>query len=249
MDIVAIIVASAILFFLFLGRSKNFLASYLGWIGETKTKFHLWLGLSAKDYWCTHDVIIPSSEGSAQIDHLIVSKFGLFIIETKNRRGWIFGSGDQPRWTQSLYGNNYSFQNPLRQTYRQKKVLASILDIDEKVIQDIVYFVGKGRFKTLMPGNVIRRGLARHIKKQTKVIFSDGEVNAIIHRIQGIISKSNLSKKDHLRSLAERKNASANCPRCGGDMRVRMAKRGPNSGSKFLGCTNYPNCRYTVDLP
>lgn len=33
------------------------------------------------------------------------------------------------------------------------------------------------------------------------------------------------------------------CPRCGGDMVMRRATRGPNSGDEFWGCAGYPACR------
>lgn len=35
------------------------------------------------------------------------------------------------------------------------------------------------------------------------------------------------------------------CPKCGGDLILRTAKRGPNPGSQFYGCSSYPKCRYT----
>jgi restriction system protein len=38
------------------------------------------------------------------------------------------------------------------------------------------------------------------------------------------------------------------CPRCGKALTKRMAKKGPNAGNEFLGCTGFPNCRYTQNL-
>ena len=112
--------------------------SLRGWFGEKKTTFSMWLSLDKHVYRRFHDVIIPSKKGTTQIDHLLVSPYGLFIVETKNKKGWIFGSGDQPKWTQSVYGRKYSFQNQLRQTFRQKKVLSEYLQIDESTIQTVV---------------------------------------------------------------------------------------------------------------
>lgn len=74
------------------------------------------LFLDAKIYIDINDVTIQTPTGTTQIDHIIVSKFGIFVIETKNMSGWIFGSPDQAQWTQSLPGGNrFRFQNPLRQ--------------------------------------------------------------------------------------------------------------------------------------
>jgi hypothetical protein len=81
-----------------------------GWFGEKKTTFKMWLSLDAKIYRRFHDVIIPAANGTTQIDHLLVSPYGLFIVETKNIKGWIFGSEDQAKWTMSVYGKNIHFK-------------------------------------------------------------------------------------------------------------------------------------------
>ena len=101
-----------------------------GWFGERKTQFNLWFSLNKELYRRFHYVIIPSDNGTTQVDHVLVSPFGLFIVETKNLKGWIYGSESQPKWTQVVYKNKYSFQNPLKQTYRQNKVLSKFLDVE-----------------------------------------------------------------------------------------------------------------------
>lgn len=103
-----------------------------GWFGEKKTALAIWWGLDEKVYSRRHDIIVPSRNGTTQIDHLIVSQYGLFIVETKNMKGWIFGADDQAKWTQVLYRKKHSFQNPLRQTFRQKRVLSEFLSLDEQ---------------------------------------------------------------------------------------------------------------------
>lgn len=52
------------------------------------------------DYTLVKNVTLPTEDGTTQIDHIVVSKFGVFIVETKNMRGWIFGSKSQRQWTQ-----------------------------------------------------------------------------------------------------------------------------------------------------
>ena len=94
-----------------------------GWIGEKTTAFGMWLSLDSNIYRRFHNIIIPTNNGTTQIDHIIVSPFGLFVIETKNYKGWIFGSEKQSKWTQSLYGKKYTFQNPLRQNYKHQLAL------------------------------------------------------------------------------------------------------------------------------
>lgn len=35
------------------------------------------------------------------------------------------------------------------------------------------------------------------------------------------------------------------CPRCGAEMALELARRGDRAGSRFWGCTEYPTCRAT----
>lgn len=216
-----------------------------GWLGEKKTTFNMWLTLNTDTYRRFHDVILPTKNGTTQIDHLLVSPFGLFIVETKNLKGWIFGSEDQAKWSQSLYGKNYSFQNPTRQTFRQKKALSEYLNLKESFIHTVIYFVGDCKFKTNMPTNVLRSGLSSYIKQFTGRILSSEEIDRIIKILNRHISESTISTRDHIKSLRERHSSTTVCPKCGSGLVERIARKGPNAGSTFLGCENYPKCRFT----
>jgi hypothetical protein len=216
-----------------------------GWFGEKKTTFYMWLTLNSDTYRRFHDVILPTRNGTTQFDHIIVSPFGVFIIETKNLKGWIFGSEDQAKWTQSLYGKNYSFQNPIRQIFRQKKGLSEHLKLNEHFIHTIIYFVGDCKFKTNMPYNVLRSGLSSYIKQHTNRILASEEIERITKKLCEHISGSTITTKDHIKSLRERHSSTTVCPKCGSNLAERTARNGPNAGSKFLGCENYPKCRFT----
>ncbi|MCW9705787.1 nuclease-related domain-containing protein [Fodinibius salsisoli] len=216
-----------------------------GWLGEKKTTFYLWLSLNSKVYRRFHDVIIPSGNGTTQIDHLLVSPYGLFIIETKNKKGWIFGSKGQKSWTQSHYGNNYSFQNPIRQSFRQKKIVSEFLGINESNIHTVIYFVGDCKFKTQLPDNVIKSRLGKYIKQFKDHVFSPEEIDRVVGEMDYYVSESSLTTKKHILSLRERHNSTTVCPQCGSKLVERIAKKGPNAGTKFLGCKNFPKCRFT----
>jgi len=205
----------------------------------------MWLSLDGKTYRRFHNVIIPSSNGTTQIDHLLVSPYGLFIVETKNKKGWIFGSENQPKWTQTLYRKKYYFQNPLRQTFRQKKILSEFLKLEESTVHTIVFFIGECTFKTPLPANVIRSRLGRYIRKFRNRILSDQEVDRLIIALEQHISESSLTTRDHVRSLRQRHSSNTVCPRCGSDLVERTVKNGLNVGSRFLGCKSYPKCRFT----
>jgi hypothetical protein len=218
---------------------------FKGWFGEKKSAIKMWVSLDSNVYQRFHDVIVPSRNGTSQIDHILVSQYGLFIVETKNLGGWIFGSEENQKWTQSLYGQKYQFQNPLRQAYRQKKVLSEFLEIDEATINIVVLFVGDCKFKTSMPSNVIKSGIGSYIKKFRGVVLSPEQVDKITATLNRHISESGLTKKDHLKSLHQRHNSPGICPKCGSAMVERKVKKGSNAGSTFLGCGGFPKCRYT----
>ena len=86
-----------------------------GWVGEKKVARYL--RRLSEEYTVLNDVILPTETGTTQIDHIVVSPYGVFVIETKNYRGWIFGGEKSAQWTQNIYGHKRSFMNPLRQNY------------------------------------------------------------------------------------------------------------------------------------
>lgn len=221
---------------------------FKGWLGEKKTQFSLWLSLDTKLYQRFHDVIILSNNGTTQIDHILVSPFGIFVIETKNYKGWIYGSETQSNWTQVIYKSKYSFQNPLRQTHRHKKVLSKYLRINELHIQTVISFIGDVKFKTELPSNVLRSGVGSYIKKFKDQVFSDKEIERIIDLLSTVKSEIKISKEEHIQSLRNRHNSETVCPSCGSDLLKRTAKKGAKQGSQFLGCSSFPKCRYTKEL-
>ncbi len=220
----------------------------LGWIGEKKTAFRMWLFLSKHTYQRRHNLIIPSKNGTTQIDHLLVSPFGVFIIETKNFKGWIFGSYQQSNWMQIIFGYKYPFQNPIRQTFRQRKLLAEYLEISETFIHVVIFFAGRCRFKTEMPSNVINTALTSHIKSYDKQILAPEQIERILFKVDELRLNPNLTTKKHLKSLRERYGSTTICPKCGGDLIQRIAKKDFDANPTFLGCSNYPQCRFTKNI-
>lgn len=219
-----------------------------GWLGEKKTQLNMWLWLDTETYMRFHDVIIPSSNGTSQIDHILISRYGVFIVETKNKRGWIFGDEKQENWTQVIWGKKYQFQNPLKQVYRQKKVLSQFLEIPERNFHEVIYFSSDAKFKTPMPKNVLSYGLSEYIKDFCIEVFTEDERRQLIEKIQTHILNSNQSTSDHVRSLKERYNSTTVCPKCGRDLIQKTARTGRNAGGKFLGCVNYPKCKFTKSV-
>ena len=232
---------------------KAFRPKVKGKIGECIVNFNTRLHLNGRDYRLIKDVTIPSGNGqSTQIDHVVVSPYGVFVIETKNYSGWIFGGADDSKWTSVHFRRKFSFQNPLRQNYAHICALSSLLNIPNTHIHGIVRFIGDARFKTGIPEGVFTKGHIRYIESFNETVFTDEEVCAIIQRIEaGRFEPGRETNRMHVRGLRSRdKYASvasenANCPQCGSPMVLRTARRGPSSGNSFWGCPRYPDCRGT----
>lgn len=161
-------------------------AWFKGHVGEAAVNFVL--GRLPKDeYTLIKDVTVPAGEGTTQIDHVVVSKYGLFVIETKNYKGWIFGSERQAQWTQQIYKQRHKFQNPLRQNYKHLKVLQEALNLPIEQIHSVVVFVGESTFKTQMPDNVTSSAtFLKYIHSFNKKIFTAAEVAELIQRINDL---------------------------------------------------------------
>lgn len=220
-----------------------------GWIGEAQSTLAKKIFLDSKIYIDLNNVTIPIPNGTTQIDHVIVSRYGLFVVESKNKDGWIFGDEASPQWTQSIFGKKYRFQNPLHQNYRHTKALSEFLGIDHDKFFSVVMFWGDCEFKTPLPPHVMAKGYTSYIKSQTTVLFSDQEVQDIATAIKkGMLPKSWATRRQHVASLKERFSSTTTCPKCGSALLLRTAKSGPNNGSQFYGCTKYPACRYVAKL-
>ncbi|PMR67091.1 nuclease-related domain-containing protein [Halomonas heilongjiangensis] len=220
---------------------------FKGIVGETLVKMVAKFRLSAETYHRVHNVTLLTPDGTTQIDHIFVSRFGIFVVETKNMKGWIFGGEKQAQWTQKLYRKSFKFQNPLRQNYKHVKALEAALDVPSDAIHSVVVFTGNSTFKSKMPANVtVGGGYVNYIKSFREVVLSEAQVQDALKKIQtGRLSPSRETHRQHVVQLKARSDPSADrkCPKCGSSMVLRTAKRGTSAGKKFWGCSAYPQCR------
>ncbi len=153
--------------------------------GKFFVNFMINLKLNRKKYHLLKNITLKTEEGTTQIDHIIVSQYGIFIIKTKNIKGSIFGEVDKKIWTQKIYDHSVKFQNPLDQNSKHTKIIESLLEIDKNKIFSIVTFVGDNTFKTKMPKNVTYLGgFINFINSKTNKLFSKKEVEIFISMIK-----------------------------------------------------------------
>ena len=128
---------------------------FKGKVGERRVKSAS-SRLDSNQYTIFHDVTLPTADGTTQIDHIIISEQGIFVIETKNYSGWIFGSEKNRFWTQVIYKTKNKFQNPLFQNYKHIKTLQGLLQLPLQYFHSVVVFADDSTFKIQLPANIIK---------------------------------------------------------------------------------------------
>ncbi|NRH43690.1 NERD domain-containing protein [Pseudomonas sp. MS15a(2019)] len=223
-----------------------------GYLGELLVRLFAHWQLDKQTYRRLHNVTLPTPDGTTQIDHVFLSRYGIFVVETKNLSGWIFGNERQAQWTQKLYRRTFKFQNPLRQNYKHLKALEAILGVSPEHLHSVITFVGGSTFKTEVPANVTQGiGFIRYIKSFQHAVFKEAEVDAMLQALQnGRRVPTLATHREHVQNLKRRSDPTAEqqCPKCGSALLIRTAKSGAKAGKQFRGCSTFPKCRTMQNL-
>lgn len=157
-----------------------------GYLGEEIVKQKLLQLRQKGSYKVLNDIYLPIEEGgTTQIDHIVVSPFGTFVVETKNYSGWIFADGQSPTWTQVLGNTKNQFQNPIRQNYLHLRSIVDNLGLPENLLHGIVAFADDCEFKTPRPeGVVFFNEIASYIAQFTERVIQDDDVEEIVKTIR-----------------------------------------------------------------
>lgn len=233
-------VVIVVMYFIMRGLTHNFSVPFAkGIAGNIKLKQAAEAKLPSKTYHALHNVTLPAGEGTTQIDHVFVSRYGIFVVEVKNMKGWIYGKENEAQWTQKFYRQSFTFQNPLRQNYKHVKALELIPGVPAEAIYSVIAFTGEGTLKNKMPANVTNtHGCIKYIKSFKKPVLTQAQVKAVVAQIEAVRLKP--SRRTDRKHVAQLKRAKRKCPRCGHKMVLRIAK---GNGNKFWGCSAFPKCR------
>lgn len=212
---------------------------------------------------------IPRENGkTTEIDVIMLYRSGIYIFESKNYGGWIFGSENSRTWTQTLPNGRTSrkehFLNPIIQNRTHIKYLKAIIGTGYPMYSLIV-FSDRCTFMDVdlnpKEADIIYR---KHVKQAVSLIdsnitvgLSDYTINEIYTKLYPFTQQGDDVKEKHIediRTSLETGNSFASatndniCPKCGGRLVLRTAKQGLHAGEKFYGCSNYPSCRYIRNL-
>ena len=217
------------------------------------------------EYTVLNDLVFRTEKGTTQIDHVVVSKYGVFAIETKNYRGEIYGDDNRQEWTQLIvtevtyakkcwktytYVTKNHFYNPVKQSIGHALRIKEILSAFPHVkIVPIVVFAGDAVLSKVESRYhvVYEENLLDVIDGYKTTYLTDNDVQAVLAILTGNNIRETVSDRQHvknLRTAAREVNATINsgiCPKCGGHLIERNGKYGTS-----YGCSNYPKCRFTT---
>jgi restriction system protein len=154
--------------------------------GERFVREVITSNFKAPHSYLLNNITLPSLDGTTQIDHILVSTKGVFVIETKQYSGWIFGDEKSKQWTQVLYRVKSKFQNPIHQNFKHVKTIQEQLNfLPKEQVHSVVVFVGDAEFKTQVPKNVVHLpDLVSYIRNFNEDVISLNRVEFCVGRLE-----------------------------------------------------------------
>lgn len=262
-EVLFIITTIGFLFLFVYGIWTN-TAKYKGKEGENKV--HSILMQLPDEYYVFKDVVLNTKKSTTQIDHIVVSKYGVFAIETKNYRGEIYGDDNRRYWTQMIvtevtftkkwwktytYVKKSRFYNPVKQSLAHSYIIKNYLkDWKYLPVVPIVVFCGSAvlaHVGSSIPV-VYDYNLLDIIRGYATTYLTDDELHDVVTRLNVENVREIVDNRTHIQNLKttvseeKHKIAAGVCPKCGGQLVLRNGKYG-----QFYGCSNYPKCKYTIN--
>ena len=205
-----------------------------------------------EEYVVFNDLLFESNGYSTQIDHIVVSPYGVFVIETKGYKGWILGGENSEYWTQTIYKSKHQFYNPIKQNAGHVRFLHHLLKCSTDILFiPIVVLNNSAELKVHADNNIVvnRYNLKRAILQYRTAVLNQETINWIIQTInQNRIIADKEKLKQHKHNAKARQYRSSRlinqgvCPQCGGHLILRKGKYGT-----FYGCSNFPTCKFTIN--
>ena len=221
--------------------SVVFYKKIVGMAGEFWVKQEL-SKLDKHIYFVVNDVTIKANNSTHQIDHIVVSKYGIFVIETKQYNGYIYGNEYDKKWVQN---KKYYINNPVHQNFGHVKILEKVLGLPENKFIPIVCIPSNAKINVKSKNRIARlNNLNTIILSNNTVIIENPDI--LYKKILSLNITDSKIIKQHIENVKEIQNNNTNnynstkCPLCGGNLIRKQGKYG-----NFIGCSNYPRCKYT----
>ena len=229
---------------------KSYESKVKGYVGEKLVAKKL-SQLNKRNYKIINNLLLKTLKGTAQIDHIVISQYGIFVIETKNYKGIITGNEYDDNWNQILFNNKEVLRNPIKQNNGHIKALKDVIPaLRYKKINSIILFTKRSNLKVNTETTVIYYNkVNKVIKRSRKKEFTKEEVDYIYKKLNELNIDCFKQRVVHVKNVkrnikeAEKKLRKNKCPRCGGKLKKKKGKYG-----KFKRCKNYPECTFRINI-
>ena len=214
---------------------------------------------------------LPTQRGdTTEVDLVLIHESGIYVIESKNYSGWIFGSENRREWTQTFPKGNgettkYKFYNPILQNGTHIKEIQRILGEKRNNIYSYVVFGDDCELMNVQWNenecHVLKgRELLQNVKQNAVAhgrVLSNEAIDSYCQKLFSYTQVSKEQKQEHIHNIEEKyKPISRNavntdaliCPWCGGKLVLRTPRDPAKASRKFYGCSNYPKCRFTRNI-
>ena len=173
---------------------------FRGFMGEFWLKLEL-KKLPKNKYRLLNDIMIEDEKGTHQIDHIVISKYGIFVIEMKNYYGLIIGNQYKEKWYQYLGKNKYTFHNPMYQNYGHVKALSNVLKLNEELFIPITCFSNQVKLKVTSNKPVVQVDtINRNILKYNEEIITC-DLNELSLNIENMNILDKNKRKEHVKNI------------------------------------------------
>ncbi len=162
--------------------------------------------LPKEQYRVINNVLIKKGDNeTAQIDHIVISNYGIFSIETKNYKGLITGSEFAQQWTKYMGKKKYKFQNPIRQNYGHIKALEKALELKKDNIISLIVFAQGAKLKVSCKTPVVNNSsLNKTIKSYQDQKFSAEQVDTIVNKINALNIYTKQAMREHVKQVKKK---------------------------------------------
>ena len=173
---------------------------FRGFMGEFWLKLEL-KKLPKNKYKLLNNIMVEDEKGTHQIDHVVISKYGIFVIEMKNYYGLIIGNQYKEKWYQYLGKRKYPFHNPMYQNYGHVKALSNALNLNEDLFIPITCFSNQVKLKVTSNKPVVQVGtINRNILKYTEEIITCN-LNELSLKIENMNILDKTKRKEHVKNI------------------------------------------------
>lgn len=181
-----------------------------GYYGEYLT-FNILEKVNGNKKILTNVYVPKETGGTTEIDVVMIHEKGIYVIESKNYSGWIYGDEKNKNWTQTFKsGKKVKFNNPIWQNQTHIRHLMKLLNIENSnMFNSIIVFSERCELKKVQVTSINVKVINRYrllrtlnaLTSESKVTFDINEVKKIYAKLKNYTNVSEEVKKQHIEEV------------------------------------------------